>query len=177
MLKIVIIASTNPVKVHVAELAFSAVWPDEQFEFISMEADSGVADQPFEDATRTGARNRLQFIRAHKPEADFWLAQEGGLFTEGDKIFNRAWIAVTDTNGYVAESTTANFYLPKTIVDDVRAGMELATANDKFFGSVNSKHGLGAVGHLTDGVIDRTHYYLQAAIIALSELKHQDWYK
>ena len=55
--------------------------------------------------------------------------------------------------------------------------MELGDANDKFFSSVNSKQGIGAIGYLTDGLIDRENYYLQAAIIALSELKHQDWYK
>lgn len=54
--------------------------------------------------------------------------------------------------------------------------MELGHANDKFFSTINSKQGIGAAGHLTDGIIDRESYYLQAAIIALSELKHKDWY-
>jgi len=35
---------------------------------------------------------------------------------------------------------------------------------------------LGAIGHLTDGIYDRTEYYLQPAVIALSEIKHEDWF-
>ena len=56
----------------------------------------------------------------------------------------------------------------------IREGMELGDAFDKFFNSINSKQGIGATGFLTDGLIDREQYYLQAAIIAVSELKHKD---
>ena len=49
-------------------------------------------------------------------------------------------------------------------------------AADKFFNGENLKQGIGAIGYLTDGLIDRTAYYLPAAIIALSALKHKEWY-
>ena len=52
----------------------------------------------------------------------------------------------------------------------------MGPASDKFFSSVNIKQGMGTVGKLTDGLIDRENYYLQAAIIAVSQLKHKDWY-
>ena len=58
----------------------------------------------------------------------------------------------------------------------VNEGLELGDAADKFFHGKNSKHGIGAIGHLTDGLIDRAEYYLPAAIIALSALKHKEWY-
>lgn len=175
-MKTVIVASANPVKVNVAKRAFAAVFPDEQFDFIEMKSESGVPDQPMEDEARQGAQNRIRYIQKRHPQADFWIGQEGGLCREGDRIFSRAWIAVLDQTGFVAESSTAHFYLPKKIANDINAGMELGRATDKFFAAVNSKHGLGAVGYLTDGLVDRTEYYLQAAIVALSEIKNKAWY-
>jgi inosine/xanthosine triphosphatase len=176
-MKKVIVASENPVKVAVARRAFLAVYPGEEFEFVAIKSESGVPNQPMNDETEQGAINRLNFIKSKNPEADFWISQEGGTFTDGDKLFNRAWIAVCDKEGYVAKSSTAQFYLPPKIVEYINEGMELGEANDKFFNSINSKHGIGAIGHLTDGLIDRENYYLPAAIIALSQMKHQDWYK
>lgn len=175
-MKTVVIASTNPVKATVAKCAFFAVFPEEKFSFVETKSESGVPEQPIDEETRRGAQNRLQHIRKQHPNADFWISQEGGLHRERGRLFNRAWIAVTDTTGFIAESSTAQFYLPKQIAQYIEEGMELGTAADKFFNSVNSKHGLGALGYLTDGIINRTEYYLPAAIIALSELKHKEWF-
>jgi inosine/xanthosine triphosphatase len=126
--------------------------------------------------TEQGALNRLNFIKKHHPDADYFISQEGGTFEDEDRLFNRAWIVVCDRNGHVTKSSTALFYLPTKIVEYIRAGMELGDANNKFFDSVHAKDGNSAIAHLTDGLLTREDYYLQAAIIALSELKHQDWY-
>ncbi len=175
-MKTVVIASTNPVKVEVAKRAFAAVFPNEEFSFIEIKSESGVPDQPMDEETRKGALNRLRYIQKKHPDADFWISQEGGLHTDGDALFNQACIAVSDKNGFIAESKTAQFFLPKQLMRYIKDGVELGEATDKFFGSVNLKHGVGAIGHLTDGIINRTEYYLQAAVIALSELKHKEWY-
>ena len=175
-MKTVIIASKNPVKIDVAKRAFSAVFPSETFQFEAVKSESGVGDQPMDEETRHGAQNRLKYILQQRPDADFWISQEGGLHREGERLFNRAWIVVTDKTGLVTESSTAQFYLPTEITSYIKQGMELGTATDKFFNTVNTKHGVGAIGYLTDGIIDRAEYYLPAAIIALSELKHRDWY-
>ncbi len=84
---------------------------------------------------------------------------------------------MSDKAGYVATSSTSQFYLPPKIVASIKEGVELGVAADKFFGSSNSKHSIGALGFLTDNLIDRENYYLQAAVIALSEVKHQAWYR
>jgi inosine/xanthosine triphosphatase len=175
-MKKVIVASENPVKVAVAKKVFSMVFPHEECTFIAVSSKSGVPDQPLNDETRQGAYNRLDFVRTHHPDADFWISQEGGLFEEGERLYNRAWIAVCDKSGYIASSSTALFYLPPKITALIKGGMELCDATDEFFQSINSKHGIGAIGYLTDSMIDREQYYIQAALIALSELKHKDWY-
>ncbi|MEK7588494.1 MAG: inosine/xanthosine triphosphatase [Patescibacteria group bacterium] len=175
-MKKVIIASENPAKIKVAEKAFASVYPEETFEFIAIKSDSGVPDQPMGEETRLGANNRLKFIKGKFPDADFWISQEGGLFKDGNRLSNRAWIAVCDKEGCLTEASTSNFYLPKKVEEYVKEGLELGHANDKFFDAVNSKQGVGVIGYLTDGIYDRTEYYLQPAIIALSEIKHKDWF-
>jgi inosine/xanthosine triphosphatase len=177
-MKRVVVASDNPVKISVAKGAFCRVYPDEAFEFIGVKSKSGVPDQPINEQTKQGAINRLDFIKTNYSKADFWISQEGGIFQEEDgRLCNQAWIAVCDKTGYTATSATAQFYLPSKIVAYLNEGMELGDASDKFFNSINSKQGAGTIGHLTDGLIDRENYYLQAAIIALSELKHRHWYE
>lgn len=176
-MKTVIVASENPVKVAVAEKTFATVFPEEEFTIIAMKSESGVGEQPFGEDTLVGALNRLKFIQEAHPEADYWMSQEGGLYEDEDKNFyNRAWMVVTDQSGFIAKSSTSLFYIPTDVAKDVRIGTEMGPASDKFFSSVNIKQGMGTVGKLTDGLIDRENYYLQAAIIAVSQLKHKDWY-
>jgi non-canonical (house-cleaning) NTP pyrophosphatase len=45
--------------------------------------------------------------------------------------------------------------------------MELGNANDKVFGRVNFKQGLGAGGVLTGGLIDRAAYHEHALLLVL----------
>ncbi len=176
-MKKVIVASENPVKIKVAEQTFKAVYPEEVFEFIGIKSDSGVPDQPIGEQTRQGAENRLKFIRDKYPDADFWMSQEGGTFIEGEKYYNRAWIMICDQEGFVGESSTAHYYLPKEIIKHLQDGLELGHAGDKFFGTMNIKQGKGVIGKLTDGILDRADYYTQAGIVALSTIKHKDWYE
>lgn len=176
-MKKVIVASENPVKIKVAEQTFKAVYPEFEFEFVGIKSDSGVGDQPIGEQTRLGAENRLNFIKEKYPEADFWISQEGGAFWEGEKLYNRAWIMISDKDGFIGESSTAHFYLPKEIVKHMKDGLELGDAGDKFFQTQNIKHGPGVIGHLTNGIFDRADYYTQAGIVALSTVKHKDWYE
>lgn len=175
-MKKVIVASENPVKVAVAQRAFAAVYPGEAFEFIAVKSVSGVPDQPMNEETEQGALNRLEFIKTAHTDADFWISQEGGIYEENEKFYNRAWIVVADRDGHVGKSSTASFYLPKILAQYIREGMELGHAADIFFDTINSKHGISTIGHLTDGLLSREEYYFQSAIIALSEIKHCDWF-
>ncbi len=175
-MKKVIVASTNPVKIEVARRAFAAVYPEEEFDVQGVKSDSGVPDQPMDDETRQGALNRLAAIRQSHSDADYWSAQEGGLFRDGKQLAERAWLAMADKEGSITEASTASFHIPREISQLVESGLELGEAADRFFGTTNSKQSTGFVGQLTDGVIDRAQYYLPAAIIALSQLKHKDWY-
>ncbi|KAL7468068.1 hypothetical protein ACHAXS_008292 [Conticribra weissflogii] len=63
---------------------------------------------------------------------------------------------------------TAAFLLPPALCDLVlHKNMELGHADDVVFRRVNSKHGSGTVGKLTDGEINRMEYYVHSLKMAL----------
>lgn len=70
----------------------------------------------------------------------------------------------------------ATFPLPWKISELVQSGMELGDATDKVFDLEKSKQGLGIVGVLTDALVDRSHYYEHALILALVPWMRPDLY-
>jgi len=176
-MKKVVIASENPVKIEVAKQAFLSCFPNENFEYISVKSQSGIPDQPMGDEqTILGVKNRIEFIKSKYPEADYFVGQEGGLIDTGKEMHETAFVGIEDKNGFFALGKTASFLIPFKIAEFVRQGDELGTANDKVTGLVNSKQAGGVISTITDGIIDRTKLYFQAAAIALSQVKHKEWY-
>ncbi len=175
---LVIVASTNPVKINATRLAFEQMFPGHEFSVEGMNAPSGVSDQPMGTAeTIQGARNRVQHISKAQPEADYFVGLEGGLITdEDDRLVSQAWMVIVNKHGRESKASTATFALPQAMADMIRSGLEMGHATDKFFGLNNSKHSNSTVGILTDNVIDRTAYYTHALIMALIPFKNPDLY-
>ncbi len=166
----------NPVKANAIRLAFERMFPSWQFQVEPFAASSGVADQPMSDEeTLTGARNRMEQTRSHCTTADFWAGVEGGIQDDAQGMNAFAWIVV-QSNAVRGEARTATFPLPNSVAILVRQGVELGHANDRVFGRHNSKHNEGAIGILTDNVIDRTMLYEHATIMALVAIKNETIY-
>ena len=152
------------------------MFPDEQFEFTGVSAASGVADQPFSDEeTRMGAMNRAENASKQAPDADFWVGIEGGIEKMNDEMQAFAWVAIK-SKIKTGKSKTGTFFLPVRIVKLINQGKELSEADDIVFNRSNSKQKDGAVGILTNGVIDRTKYYTEAVILALIPFKNETLY-
>ena len=107
--------------------------------------------------------------------ADFWAGIEGGIQDDPQGMNAFAWIVVQSSQ-VRGEARTATFLLPDSVANLVRQGVELGHANDQVFGRHDSKHNEGAIGILTDNVIDRTMLYEHAAIMALVALKNHSIY-
>ena len=71
---------------------------------------------------------------------------------------------------------TGTFPIPPKVTEFVQSGIELGHANDKVFNSRESRTGLGAVGLLTSGLIDRSAYYEHAILLALTPWFRPDVY-
>lgn len=163
-MKKVLIASKNPVKINATKKAFKEVFSD-RFEFKGVSVDSLVSDQPMSNnETLKGATNRLQNIK--HLEADYLVSIEGGVDLLDNNYEAFAWIVISDKNK-IGKAKTASFALPLKISKLIKEGYELGDADDMVFKRSNSKQQNGAVGILTNNLIDRTEYYVHAIILAL----------
>ena len=137
---------------------------------------SDVAHQPLSDEeTLRGALNRSNNAQRVHPTADYWIGIEGGIQPVGQELTAFAWIVVRSRET-IGKARTGTFFLPPVVVDLIRQGKELGEADDIVFGRSNSKQENGAVGLLTDNVIDRAQLYEHAMILALIPFKNESLY-
>jgi inosine/xanthosine triphosphatase len=166
-MRIVIVASSNPVKIACARSGFARMFPGETFDVRGVSVPSGVSHQPMGDAeTILGARSRTSNARAAVPLADYWVGIEGGCEVTDGVMSGFAWVVIA-TREREGRSRTATFEIPPSVAALVSAGVELGHADDQVFGRTNSKEGNGAVGLLTADAVDRVALYEPAVILAL----------
>ena len=172
----VIVTSENPVKVEATRRGFSRLFPNQIFRLCTLAVPSGVRGQPLSsDETLQGAMQRVQTAMGQEPQADYWVGIEGGVEAHGDEMASFSWIVVRSPER-CGKSRTGLYYLPPRIAQLIRQGVELGEANDIVFATSHSKRGSGAIGLLTDQVIDRTQIYEQAVILALVPFKNAALY-
>ena len=176
IMKTILLASNNPVKIQAALQGFQRMFPAEEFNIRQVTVPSGVSDQPFSDQeTYQGASNRVEAAYQLDSQADFWVGIEGGVQEEDGELSAFAWIVIRskDRRG---RSRSGSFQLPKKLAVLIAQGMELGEADDIVFNRSNSKQANGAIGILTADVIDRTELYRHAVILALVPFKNDDLY-
>ncbi|MBC3540891.1 inosine/xanthosine triphosphatase [Rufibacter sediminis] len=172
----VVVASTNPVKVEAALSGLQAMFPQHEFQVEPISVPSGVADQPMSDTeTLTGAFNRMCNAFDAHPQADFWVGIEGGVQALHQELAAFAWIVVR-AQGLVGKARSGMFFLPPAVANLVHQGVELGEADDRVFGQANSKQNGGAIGILTDNVVDRKSLYEQTMKLALVPFKNETLY-
>ncbi len=152
------------------------MFPDWQLEAISVSVPSGVSDQPMSDAeTLQGARNRVENTYADHPDADFWIGIEGGVAPMDGELAAFAWVVVRSKE-LLGKARSGTFFLPHAVAELVAQGIELGTADDMVFSRNNSKQAGGAIGILTDNILDRKQLYTQAVMLALVPFKNKSLY-
>lgn len=177
-MKRIVVASKNPVKLRATLEGFQALFPDEAFEIESIVVSSGVGDQPYSDEeTLQGAIERAEaaWRRKSNGEAEYWVGIEGGVRETEHGMEAFAWVVVKSTS-ILGKGKTGTFFLPEAVAELVRDGKELGEADDIVFERQNSKQDVGAVGLLTNNLIDRTEFYKHATILALIPFKNPAYY-
>jgi inosine/xanthosine triphosphatase len=172
----VVVASRNPAKRRAVEQAFEHVFPDRQADIVCVSVPSGVAEQPRSDGeTRRGAQNRARAARDMVPDGTFWVGLEGGLEAVDGAWLASAWMVVLAADGRQGQARTATLPLPPEVQALLDQGVELGEANDRVFGTRDSKQGGGAFGLLTEGRMTRGGVYAQTLELALLPLVHTLW--
>lgn len=163
----VAVGSRNPVKVAAVSQVVRRLHAAALVE--GVQVPSGVPDQPVGDAeTQLGAAARARAAR-EALDADIGVGLEGGVVDEGGGAMRTcAWAAVALRDGREFLGGSLAMPLPPAVAALVRSGVELGHAMDALTGGTDTKHGAGAVGILTNGMIDRQRAYETLVTYALS---------
>lgn len=175
-LELVLVGSTNPVKVAAVQAVVSRIAPNAIVRGVAVA--SGVPDQPMGDEqTQTGARQRALAALASTDAATLAVGLEGGVVVLPDgRMRSCAWAVVVDHRGVEGIGGSLSMPLPDRVAARIRAGEELGVAMDAEAETVGTKHGRGAVGILTAGLIDRQRAYEPMVAYALAPWLAPDFF-
>ncbi len=164
----VVVGSTNPVKVAAVRAVLARCAASVVVHGVAVP--SGVPDQPWGDEeTRAGAAGRARAAMQADASADLAVGLEGGVVREADgTVRTCAWAAVVDRDGLLSVGGSLAMPLPPAVVVLLEAGVELGLAMDQVALTSGTKHGRGAVGLLTAGLISRQAAYEPLLTYALA---------
>lgn len=172
----VVIASTNPVKINATIEAFSEAFKEFSFDYESKSVLSGVKSQPdSEDETLKGALNRIDNLTVEVPDADYWVAIEGGISHIDNDILVFDW-AVVRSSSLEGRGRSSSFFLPQKVVEVVKKGNGVGTSSDLVFGETNLKQKNGVVGVLSNNLFTRTSVSKDAVLMALIPFMNKELY-
>ena len=145
-----------------------------------MKADSKVPEQPREDETFEGAKNRALFLKMandkQKLGADFFVGLEGGITKRYSNWFAFGGMCIIDSRGRIGFGTSPHIPLPESVVKELLSGKELGIIMDAVAKDSNVKQKYGAMGFFTKGVLDRKGFYVDGLIAALAPFVSEEFY-
>jgi len=158
------VGSTNPVKVQAVREVFEEVFCD--VEVTSVEVDSGVPLQPFDDEVIRGAEDRARYA-LKLTDADYGVGIEGGVMKLGNRWYNLGFVAIINRAGKIGTGTSGWFECPSCILEKLKDGQELGDVIDELAGRKDTKRHEGAIGLFTKGKISRKDLYKHGVFMAL----------
>jgi len=174
----ILVGSQNPVKIEAVKEAFSKFF--DNVDIIGIKVDSKVSNQPINDETFEGAKNRALELKKINGErnlgAKFFVGIEAGITKIYSKWSSFSGLCIIDDKGRIGFGTTPHYELPDRITKELLNGVEFGDVMDKIIGDRNTKQKGGAVGFFTRGIIDRKNVYIQSLIIALIPFVNEKLY-
>ncbi len=187
---IIAVGSMRRPKLNAVWEAASAFWPlispDEAFEVLGVEIESGVVHTPLtREDLMNGARSRveqlIQKAQAEKQPWKFLVGLEGGfdVVRRGRErfVFLESWAYVSDGQRG-AFGSGGSILIPepvaKAVVDD---GLELADVMDRVAGKRDLRDNEGAWGILTLNLIRRQDSFRTAVLNAFAPFYHASAYR
>ncbi len=117
----IVLASQSQIKIDAVSLAFNeSMGANAAYDLIALKAPSNVNEQPIGFETMRGAQNRIDFIKAARPNADFYVSIENGLFPEHCDFIDYAVVTIEDSNGKSATTRSKGIIFPKFYVLQTR---------------------------------------------------------
>jgi inosine/xanthosine triphosphatase len=174
----VLVGSNNPVKIDAVKEAFGLHFAN--VDVLARPVESKVPDQPVNNETYIGARNRaLKLLDINSSEnlgAAFCVGIEGGIMQIFNKWFGFGCMCIMDENKNEGFGTSAHFEIPAEVLQRLIAREELGDVMDDIMKRKNTKRGLGAIGFFTGGVMNRKELYVPGLIAALVPFNNKEMY-
>lgn len=169
------IGSKNPVKVKATENVMRKIYSN--VETVSIDVRTNVPHTPLsdEDCIKGALQRAKGAIELAK--ADLGVGMEGGIVKRLDRYFLTGWCVVIDKNGDLAVGHGGGIELPKKIVEKVLEGEELGDVMDNIIGIKETKRKMGAVGILTNGMVDRQEAWEKTLIYAMTRKLKPELYE
>lgn len=174
----ILVGSTNKVKIEATKEAFGNYF--ENIEVTGINVDSKVHKQPVNEETFVGAENRAnalwQINEKQNINADFFVGIEGGIVQQYKKWFGFGCMCIIDKYGNKSFGSSPHFELPEEVYSRLLNGEELGDVMDELMKQKNTKLNSGAIGFLTNGIMNRTQLYVPGLIAALVPFNHIEMY-
>ena len=143
----------------------------EDVEVIGVSVPSNVPEQPVNEETFEGAKNRvdnlISYAKENNIDADFFMGIESGLCnTYGNwQIINFA--VIKDKSGYESVGTSASFPVPNKYVEDIKE-KGFGPVVDSILNTDNIRNSVGGINYLTHEKVSRIDLTKEAFIMALT---------
>ena len=174
----VLVGSENSVKIQSVRDGFLTFFEHVEVEGISV--DPGVAEQPINDETFEGAKNRAKNIKRINDQqnlgATFFVGIEGGVLQLQDRWFSVNVVYILDQYNRDSFATTGLYELPSALSKALLIEKGLGRAMGELANDNYAARERGTVGFLTDGKIDRFQNQIQGVTLALIPFVNENLY-
>lgn len=156
------VGSMNPVKVEAVRSVMEKIYGSVRI--TSVDVDSEVSEQPFESEVKKGAINRARnALGSHAMSVGI----EAGVFEMEEGLFDIQYCAILDNKGKFTIGMGSGFVYPERMASLVRDGHTVSQAISKLYGNKDIGMKEGAIGMLSNGLLDRKTLTEQAITAAM----------
>ena len=156
------VGSLNPVKAAAARAVIERFYP--QLEIVTVDVSGGVGEQPWGSEAEIGAGERAM---ACLGESDLGIGIEAGVCDWEDGLYDVQYCVIVDAMGRKSVGHGMGFRYPPSVAELVRNGSSVGDACAQLFEEGDQGSGTGAIGILTNNVLDRKALTEQAVLAAM----------
>lgn len=173
----VLIATQNKGKIEGAKRAFEKYF--KTVEVVGVSAASDVPEQPVNEETYQGAKNRVKnlknYARENNIEADFFVSIESGMMNSLGSWMIVNIAVIEDKNGLESISSSSGFPVPERLVEEIKT-KGLGVVMDSIFSEEDLRSRGGGIQLLTHGVVSRIDLTEVAFEMALTKfINDKNW--
>ena len=174
----ILIATQNKGKVEGAKRAFEKYF--DNVEVVGISAPSDVPEQPVNDETFWGAKNRVknlkQIAKQNNIDADYFVAIESGMMNSLGSWMIVNIAVVEDKNGLESVSSSPGFPVPEKLVEKIKE-IGLGQVMDNHFNESDLRSRGGGIQLLTHDVVSRIDLTEVAFEMALTKFINGEYWK